>query len=57
MKSEKSKRVKKVLATISCILILFLTITFVIHRILLSKEKQMLTEAGYYNPVSVGTIR
>ena len=38
----------------ACIMILFLAITFVIHRILLSKEKQMLTEAGYYNPVSVG---
>lgn len=54
MKTEKSKRAKKVPAIIACILILFLTITFVINRILLSKEKQMLTEAGYYNPVSVG---
>ncbi|MBR4199744.1 MAG: hypothetical protein IKQ91_00525, partial [Oscillospiraceae bacterium] len=54
MKSEKSNRVKKVLAIMACIMILFLAITFVIHRILLSKEKQMLTEAGYYNPVSVG---
>ena len=49
MKSEKSNRVKKVLAIMACIMILFLAITFVIHRILLSKEKQMLTEAGYYN--------
>ena len=54
MKSEKSKRVKKALAIITCILILFLAITFVIHRILLSKEKQILIEAGYYNSVSVG---
>ena len=54
MKSKKSKRIKNVLAIIACILMLFPAITFVIHRILLSKEKQMLTEAGYYNPVSVG---
>ena len=54
MKSEKSKRVKKVLVIITCIFILFLAITFLINRILLSKEKQMLIEAGYYNPVSIG---
>lgn len=54
MKSEKSNRVKKVLLIIACMLILFLMITFVLHRILLSKEKKMLTKAGYYNPVSVG---
>ena len=54
MKSKKSRRVKKALVIITCIFILFLAITFIVHRILLSKEKQMLTEAGYYNPVSIG---
>ena len=51
MKSAKSK---KVLAIITCIFILFLAITFLINKIQLSKEQQMLIEAGYYNPVSVG---
>ena len=54
MKSEKSKRVKKVFLIIACIFIIFLAVTFLINKLLLSKEKQMLTEAGYYNPVSVG---
>ena len=54
MKSEKLKRVKKVLTIITCIFILFLAITFIVHKILLSKEKQILIEAGYYNPVSIG---
>lgn len=54
MKFEKSKRVKKVLVIITCVFILFLAITFLINKILLSKEKQMLIEAGYYNPVSIG---
>ena len=54
MRSEKSKRGKKALAIIACILFLFLAITFTVNKILLSKEKKMLTEAGYYDPVSVG---
>lgn len=55
MKSEKSKRLRKVFLIIGCILIVFLLITFLINQILTAKEKQMLTEAGYCHPVSVGT--
>lgn len=54
MKSEKSKRVKILFLIIACIFIIFLAATFLMNKILLSKEKQMLTEAGYFNPVSVG---
>lgn len=54
MKSTKSKRVKKALVIITCILISFLAITFLINKIQVSKELKMLTDAGYYNPVSVG---
>lgn len=54
MKSEKSKRVKIVLLIIACIFIIFLAVTFLMNKLLLSKEKQILTEAGYFNPVSVG---
>lgn len=54
MKTKKSKKVKIVLLIIACILVLFLVIVFFVNRILLSQEKQMLTEAGYYNPVSIG---
>ena len=43
MRSEKAKRVKKALAIIAVMFIIFLAITFVTHRIMLSKEKQMLT--------------
>lgn len=50
----KLKRVRKVFLIIACIFIIFLAITFIVNKILLSKEKQMLTEAGYYDPVSVG---
>ena len=54
MKSEKSKRLITVLVIIASVIVLFIAATFIIHRVLLSKEKQMLIEAGYYNPISVG---
>ena len=58
MKKGKSKRINRVLAITACItaciFILFFACTFVIHKIQLLKEMQMLTDAGYYNPVSVG---
>ena len=54
MKSKKPKMIKKVFLIIICIFILFLLSTFIINKILLAKEKKMLIEAGYYNPVSVG---
>ena len=37
-----------------CAVILFLFITFVVHKIPGSKEMQMLKGAGYYHPVSFG---
>ena len=54
MKSKTSKRVRKVLAILPCMIVLFLALTCIINQILVSKEKQMLTDAGYYHPVSVG---
>ena len=57
MKSEKPNRKKTVITVLTIIiavLILFPTITCIVNIILSSQEKQMLTEAGYYNPVSVG---
>ncbi len=54
MKSNKSRIIKRILIIIPCIIIIFLLISFTVNKILVSKEKQMLKEAGYYNPVSVG---
>lgn len=54
MKAQKAKRIRNAFLILLCVLLLFLGITFLIHRILLAKEMQMLTEAGYSHPVSVG---
>lgn len=52
------KRILKILRIIGIVLatllILFITGTIINHRILSSKEKNILAEQGYYNPVSVG---
>jgi hypothetical protein len=54
MKSRKSRIIKKFLIIIPCIIIIFLLISFIVNKMLVSKEKKMLKKAGYYNPVSVG---
>ncbi|WP_051411473.1 alpha/beta fold hydrolase [Ruminococcus flavefaciens] len=44
----------RILLILLILLLLFTLITFIIHRIKTNKETEMLKEAGYYNPVSVG---
>ncbi|MCR5168032.1 MAG: alpha/beta hydrolase [Oscillospiraceae bacterium] len=54
MRAKKSRRGKKVFLITACVFVLFLSMTFFMNRILSAKEMQMLRDAGYYDPVSVG---
>ncbi len=53
-KLSKGKIVLRVLLGLLAVLVVFLAVVFTVNKIMLSKEKQMLIDAGYYNPVSVG---
>lgn len=54
MRAKKSRHGKKVFLITACVFALFLSMTFFMNRILSAKEMQMLRDAGYYYPVSVG---
>ena len=48
------KTTGKLLLLLLAVLLLFTSLTFVIHRVKTNKELELLKEKGYYNPVSVG---
>ena len=54
----KTKRVTKIIISVLLILlaavVLFVSGTFIFHRIKSNEEAALLKEKGYYNPVSVG---
>ena len=55
MKVKKiGKIIGKVLLILFSIVIVFILVTYIIHRVKTDKELKLLKEKGYYNPVSVG---
>ena len=53
-KTAKGKVIKRILLGILAVFVLFVAAVFTFNKIKLAQEFEMLKDAGYYNPVSVG---
>ena len=53
-KSVKKIIFKRILPATLAVFVLFIAVVFTVNKIKLAQEFDLLKEAGYYNPISVG---